>query len=271
MTEEKGISILEAILARKKEKKLKKPRQTISDYDKILDKIPAPANFAEAIKKAKPVALIAEIKKASPSRGTIVKDFKPDEIAKLYQREGASAISVITEEDYFGGSLEILRKVRSSSVLPMLRKDFLIDEEDIYETRACGADSPLLIVRILFGNLFERLLNLSRSLEMEPLVEVHSREELGRALEAGAKIIGINNRDLETFKVDINVTLELKKYIPDDILVVSESGISSSAEVEILKKAGIHGMLVGESILASDVPSLKIRELLGSSFSERGI
>ncbi|MCL5773974.1 MAG: indole-3-glycerol phosphate synthase TrpC [Firmicutes bacterium] len=271
MTEEKRISILEEILAKKKERKLNTPPRTISDYEKILDKIPAPANFTEAVKKASHMALIAEIKKASPSRGIIVKDFKPEEIARIYQREGASAISVLTEEDYFGGSLEVLRIVRSASTLPVLRKDFLIDETDIYETRACGADSPLLIVRILFGNLLERLLNLSRSLEMEPLVEVHNRQELERALDAGAGIIGINNRDIATFKVDINLTLELKKYIPDDILVVSESGISSSADVAVLKKAGIHGILVGESILASNTPSLKIRELIGSSFSERGI
>ena len=206
--------------------------------------------------------LIAEVKRASPSRGILCPDFNPVELAKSYAQGGATAISVLTEANYFEGSLDHLAAVREEVSLPLLRKDFIFDPYQIYESRAYGADALLLIVAILSQEQFEELLWLSRSLGLSCLVEVHSEDEVERALLSQAKIIGINNRDLNTFTVDIKTTRRLRPLIPPERMVVSESGIGSRGDIEKLKGWGVNAVLVGEALVtASDVPA-KVRELI---------
>jgi indole-3-glycerol phosphate synthase len=224
--------------------------------------IPADANFAPI--KGRPLKLIAEIKKASPSRGVIRQDFNPAALARIYADNHVAAISVLTESRYFQGSLEYLNDIREAldkDCPPLLRKDFIFDPYQVYESRVFSADSLLLIAAILTPPELEELINIARSLHMEPLVEVHDEAELDAALICKARIIGINNRDLETFKTDIEVTRRLRALIPEDKVVVSESGISTRKDIEMMKELGIDAVLVGEALMASaDIPA-KIREL----------
>jgi len=220
-------------------------------------------DFASAL-RADRIQLIAEVKKASPSRGIIRPDFDPVEIAQTYAGNGASAISVLTEAKYFQGSLNHLRDIRSAlgNKLPLLRKDFLYDPYQIYESRAYGADSLLLIVAILTPERLSELIGLSRELGMSCLVEVHNEAELEIALRCQSRIIGINNRDLSTFTVDLATTERLRPLIPPGRIAVSESGIKDRGDMEKLKRWGVDAVLIGESLMSAPDIVAKMEELL---------
>ena len=198
-------------------------------------------------------AVIAEIKKASPSAGVIAKSFDPVEIAKNYERAGANAISVLTDSKFFQGSLEHLKNVRNAVSLPLLRKDFIWDHAQIAESAANGADAILLIVAALTQDQLVRLLKGAKEFRLHALVEVHRVDELQRALEAGAEIVGINNRDLTTFDVDLAVTEELCRDVPDEIVLVSESGIKTPQDVARVKACGVDAVLVGEALMRGEI------------------
>ncbi len=213
--------------------------------------------------KADDIRIIAEVKKASPSRGVIRGDFDPLGLAREYEANGAAAVSVLTEEAYFQGSLEYLRLIKEKTGLPVLRKDFIIDEYQIYEARSAGADAVLLIAAILDEKALKNFIWLTDALGMAALVEVHDEEEIKKTLQAGATLIGVNNRDLKTFKVDINTTIRLLPLVPKDKIVVSESGISAREDILLLKKAGAGAFLIGEALVKERDAGKKLRELLG--------
>lgn len=214
----------------------------------ITDK--ATKSFYSAIAKDG-LSIIGEIKKASPSKGIIKADFNPVEIAKKYCNV-VDAISVLTEEDFFLGKPEYLKQVHDTVDTPILRKDFIIDSSQIFEAKDIGASAILLIVAILDIQKLKQFLKLAHELNLDSLVEVHNESEIQLALEAGADIIGINNRDLKTFNVDLNNTLNLRKFIPENILVVSESGINTQEDIKFLKHSNIDAVLVGESFMRTD-------------------
>lgn len=233
----------------------------VEKVKKVIKELPRPRKFLSASR----FSLIAEIKKASPSAGVIVERFNPTSLAKAYEEAGASALSVLTDEKFFQGKIEHLKEAKDSTTVPVLRKDFIIDESQIYESRVAGADAVLLIVRILTDEQLEGFADLARALKMRCLVEVHDENEAERALRAEAEIIGINNRDLDTFKVDPNTTPRLMEKFPElkERIVISESGIDSAAQVRALREKGVNGILVGESLLRSGDIGAKVRELLG--------
>lgn len=219
--------------------------------------------FAHAL-EGKGVSLIAEIKKASPSKGILRKDFDPGEIAVCYEKNGAAAISVLTDSTFFQGSMGDLRMVRKIVGSPLLCKEFIIDPYQIYEAVFYGADAVLLITAVLGKKQLDFYLNLAHDLGLDALVEVHSREELEIALKVGAKIIGINNRDLYSFRTDLQTTFLLAGLVPDSCLLVSESGISTEQQIKLLAGAGVDAVLVGEALMTSSCLALKVRELAGS-------
>ena len=222
-------------------------------------------NFSQVIKRKsdEPIKLIAEIKKASPIKG-ILKEYDVLKMAEIYVTNGADAISVITEEDFFLGSPEYIKKIKLKYPdMPVLRKDFIIDEYQVYESKALGADAILLIANILDFEQIKKLYALAQSIGLDVLLEIHNQDDLKKALFANAKIIGINNRNLKTFKISLNTTLKLKDLIPLDKITVSESGISTRADVEKLLEKGIDAILVGTSIVLSSNPAEKLRELKG--------
>jgi indole-3-glycerol phosphate synthase len=209
------------------------------------------------------IRLIAEVKKTSPSRGIIRSDFNPVEVAKTYANNGAAAISILTESRYFRGSLDHLQNIRAAVPdTPLLRKDFITDPYQIYESRAYGADGLLLIVAILTSQILKDLLNLSHELKMFCLVEVHNEAEVEIALKSEAQIIGINNRDLNTFHVDIATTERLRPLIPPDRIAVSESGIKSRADLEKLQRHNIDAILVGEYLMSAPDIGARMKELI---------
>lgn len=209
------------------------------------------------------INLIAEIKRASPSKGTLAPDLDAISLAQIYEQNGAAAISVLTEPDYFKGSLDDLESVRKAVEVPLLRKDFIIDFYQVWEARASGADMVLLIAAALPMGDLARLYEAIIDLAMTPLIEVHNRKELEQVLELGPKVIGINNRNLATFEVNLETTMELRSLIPKDKLVVSESGIHRRTDVELLEDAGVNAILVGEALVKSGDPAKKIKDLLG--------
>lgn len=208
------------------------------------------------------VSLIAEVKKASPSKGSFGLDLAVEVLAKQYEKSGAQAISVLTEEDYFLGSATDLQAVRAAVGLPVLRKDFVLTEYQLYESRYLEADAVLLIVQLLSKNQLQEYLAICRELGLGVLVEAHNSKEVELGLLAGAKILGINNRDLTSFKTDLNFTILLAEMVPDDVTLVSESGIQTAADVKMLKAAGVDAILVGEALVRSHDQAEKIRELL---------
>ncbi|MCC5810058.1 MAG: indole-3-glycerol phosphate synthase TrpC [Ectothiorhodospiraceae bacterium] len=207
--------------------------------------------------------VIAEIKKASPSKGVLRKDFDPEAIAASYARSGAACLSVLTDEDFFQGHDLNLRLARGACDLPVLRKDFMIDAYQIWESRMLGADCVLLIASVLSDDRMEELHSLARKLGMDVLVEVHSEKELKRALALQPDLIGINNRDLHSFETDIDTTLRLKKLVPESALLVTESGIGTREDVEYMEQHGVHCFLVGESFMRATDPGEKLKELFG--------
>jgi len=261
------MGILDEIVSRKKERlgiaksgvPLKGLKSRIADAGK-------PRDFRSAIKRNHigSIKLIAEIKKASPSKGVIREEFDPIQIASVYEKKQAGAISVLTEEDFFQGRLEFISAVKTITTIPLLRKDFIFDEYQIYESRANEADAILLIAAILSKNQAEEYLQLAGELGLSVLFEVHDLKELEMALSVNANIIGINNRDLKTLKIDLNNTFKIKKEIPSDKIIVSESGIKTRNDILRLESAGIDAVLIGTSFMEAKDIGKKIEELFGS-------
>lgn len=255
------MTFLDDLLASTKARiELLKERVTPEALEQRLAAAEEPRGFRRSL-GGDDVAIIAEIKRATPAKGDLNRELNASVIASDYARGGASAISVLTESDHFRGSLEDLYGARSAG-LPTLRKDFILDEMQVLESRAEGADAVLLIVRIL-GDELGRLLAASRALGMDALVEVYSETDLARALDAGAGLIGVNHRDLETFEVDPERTAKLAPQVPEGTTVVALSGVSTRAEVIELGAAGAHAVLVGESLVTASDPAAKLKELLG--------
>jgi indole-3-glycerol phosphate synthase len=219
-------------------------------------------SFAAALSGTTNINIIAEIKRRSPSKGIIREDFDPVWIAESYATGGAAALSVLCEEDFFGGALEHLKAVRKRVELPLLRKDFIFDDYQLYESAAAGADAVLLIVAILEDELLKRLIELSKELGLDALVEVHTPEEMTRAARAGASIIGVNNRDLKTFKVDLDTSLRLAALAPEETTLVSESGISNNADIRRLRASGFSAFLIGEHLMRAAHPGDELRSLI---------
>lgn len=240
---------LNEIVARKRIR-LEEKNLSIDELKEKIKFIAERPSFYDALKKDG-LSIIGEIKKASPSKGLIKADFTPLELAKQYQ-ESVECISVLTEEDYFMGSDLYLEEVSANSSIPTLCKDFIIDPAQIYNAKALGASCILLIVNILSDSTLKEFLELATELGLDALVETHTKEEIERAVNAGAKIIGVNNRNLSTFKTSIEVTLELAKYVPKSCVMVSESGILSPEDVEVLSYVDIDAILVGENFMRSD-------------------
>jgi indole-3-glycerol phosphate synthase len=222
---------------------------------------PPPRDMVSAL--ARPgVSLIAEVKRASPSKGVLCPDLDPASLASIYEAGGAAAISVLTDKRFFQGSLDDLRAVRQHAGLPVLRKDFVIDPYQVVEARAAGADAVLLIVAVLSDGDLASLYRLARELGMAALVEVHDEAELARALAIGPRIVGINNRDLRTFHVNLETTARLRARVPKDVVLVAESGVHTPADVARLSAIGADAMLIGEALVRAPDVGQKIRELL---------
>lgn len=250
---------VEEIDARNRECSLRELSQRLTDAD-------APRGFIERMEQkmdAGQLAVIAEVKKASPSRGVLREDFDPARIATSYERGGAACLSVLTDIDFFKGADAYLQQARAACSLPVLRKDFIIDPYQIYEARVIGADAILLIVAALGDAMLRELLQLADHLDMDVLVEVHDREELERALRTPAPLLGINNRDLHSFETSLDITLGLLDLIPDDRLVVTESGIHTVEDVAVMRSRGVNAFLVGETFMKAPEPGEKLAELFG--------
>ena len=261
--------ILDKIVAQKRievaERKVSQPLAEIQA--RCADALPA-RSFAAAL--AQPgVSLIGELKKASPSKGLLRPHFAPIELAKVYAANGAGAMSILTDEPFFQGSLAYLQAVRQAEAdetlaeLPLLRKDFIIDAYQVWEARAWGADAILLIVAILGDDELVALRELAERLGMTALVEVHDEAETGRAVVSGARVVGVNNRDLRDFTVDIHTTLRLRPLVPTGTILVAESGIHTSADVVMLGEGGVDAILVGEALMTAPDMAAKVRELSG--------
>jgi len=256
-------TILDEILAWKiKEVAALKAAHPLQRLAELAKSAPPPRDAAAAL-RAPGVSLIAEVKRASPSKGLLRPDLDPGALARRYEAAGASAISVLTDARYFQGSTVDLRAVRADTRLPVLRKEFILDPFQVYEARAAGADALLLIVAALEDDPLASLYELTLSLGMDALVEVHDAEELTRALRISPRIVGVNNRDLRTFEVDLETTARLRQQIPANVVLVSESGVHTRQDVERLAEMGADAMLVGESLVRAADPRKKIAELLG--------
>lgn len=260
--------ILDDIIAKQKtrienEKKEKKEKNIETLKQEVLP-LPSSKNFFfENSLKSKDFAFICEIKKASPSKGVIVEDFPYMDIAQEYEKAGASAISVLTEPHFFKGNDKYLKDVADIVNIPVLRKDFIIDEYQIYQAKLIGADAVLLICAVLDESTLKNFINIATSLKLSCLVETHNEEEIKKALNCNAKIIGINNRDLKTFTVDINTSLKLRKFIPENKILISESGIKTAQDIKMLKDVGFNGALIGESMMLSKDKKQFLSELRG--------
>jgi indole-3-glycerol phosphate synthase len=263
--EMKILMILDEIVAYKKKELLDTKRGTpfAQQKERAADAGPT-RGFGKALASGAGIRLIAEVKKASPSKGVIREDFDPVKIAGTYEESGASCLSVLTEKNYFQGDLAYLGAIRKAVGLPLLRKDFIIDEYQIFEARTAGADAILLIAACLDKSQMEDFLGTAEGLGLDVLVESHTLKELDKSLVAGARILGINNRDLTSFNVSLQTTFDLLKDIPDDRIVVSESGIRTRDDVARLEKAGVDAILVGESLMREKDIGKKVKELLGS-------
>ena len=259
-------TILEKIVATKRgeidEAKRRRPARALL---KELGSAPPVRNFFAPLATGRQIKLIAEVKKASPSKGVIRADFDPVAIAKIYAEHGATCLSVLTDEQHFQGHLDYLPKVREAVDLPVLRKDFILDRYQVLEARAAGADAVLLIAECLDDCHLRALHDEIVALGMSPLVELYEPENLKRVFDAGATLIGINNRDLRTFETDLDHTLRLRQRIPDECVLVAESGIRTRADVLRLQEAGVDAMLVGESLMASPDIGAAVDALLGNA------
>jgi indole-3-glycerol phosphate synthase len=259
------MSVLDAITGKKKERlNHVKGRVSLRELKAKIPDVEKPRDFSGAIRGGNGrIRLIAEIKQASPSRGLIRLNFDPLEVARIYEEKRADAVSVLTEEDFFSGDLDLIPVVKGAVTKPVLRKDFIFDEYQIYESRAYGADAILLISSLLDTVMAGEYLHLCGELGLSVLFEVHGPDELEKALRLDADIIGINNRDLKTLTVDLGTTFVLRKQIPRDRIVVSESGISKREDIIRLRDAGVDAVLIGTSFMEAQDIGRKIDELMG--------
>lgn len=258
------MSVLEEIVAHKRQEvEARKRRLPLGEVEAAAGSGPAPRDFAAALRRPG-LAVIAEIKRRSPARGDLRTDINPEALARFYESAGASALSVLTDDHYFRGSDDDLRTARAAVSLPALRKDFTIDPYQVYEARALGADAVLLIVRSLSDRLLGELLALAADLGMAALVEVHDENELGRAVAAGATLIGVNNRNLDTLQVYPEISFRLRPLIPTGTLAVSESGISTPELAGHLARTGYDALLVGEALVTATDPAAILQSLLRS-------
>jgi indole-3-glycerol phosphate synthase len=257
-------SILEKIVATKRTE-IARAREAlpIEELQARLKDAPPVRDFFAPLAANGPIKLIAEVKKASPSKGVIRADFDPVAIARTYEQHGASCLSVLTDETYFQGSLEYLRQVRQAVAIPVLRKDFILDSYQLVEARVAGADAVLLIAECLDDCNLRKLHNEALDLGLTPLVEFYEPANLDRVLAAGAQLIGVNNRDLKTFEVELGHTVRLRERVPLDCVFVGESGIYTRADVLRLQEAGVDAMLVGESLMREADIGAAVRRLLG--------
>ncbi|MEN8175254.1 MAG: indole-3-glycerol phosphate synthase TrpC [Pseudomonadota bacterium] len=257
--------ILKRIVARKREEIFERSElRSQQQLAAAAAEADAPRGFADAIAAriaaGKP-GVIAEIKKASPSKGVLREDFQPAEIARSYAANGAACLSVLTDVDYFQGGDEYLRQARAACDLPVIRKDFIIDPYQVYEARAIGADCILLIVACLEDGQMRELNDLAQELGMDVLIEVHDGEELERALQVSNRLLGVNNRNLRTFEVSLETTLDLMDKIPADRILVTESGIHTREDVKLMRDQGVDAFLVGEAFMRAEDPGARLAEL----------
>jgi len=258
--------LAEIISEKKREVKLLRDRwRSIKEERKPLFPI---RDFKGVISRPGQINLIAEIKFASPSAGVIRKGKDPIRIGRIYEEAGAVAISLLTDKRFFGGDANHLPRLKRAVSLPILRKDFIIDEIQVEESFLCGADAVLLIARILSLQQLRELLAICRELGLAPLTEVHDLQDLEKAVDCGAEIIGINNRDLDTLKVDLTTTIELAPRVAEKYIIVSESGIENGRDIQLLKRSGVQAVLVGTSIMRSDDLARKTRELVDASHGD---
>jgi indole-3-glycerol phosphate synthase len=259
-----GTSILDDIVASKRREVAGARRwMPLEELEAQAAEAPPPRDFRAAIAGPGPIRLIAEVKKASPSASVIRADFDPIAIARAYQEHGAACISVLTDAPYFQGHLSYLARIRASVAIPLLRKDFLIDEYQVVEARLAGADAILLIAEILDDDAMAAMLARARGLGMAALVELHDAENLPRVLASGADLVGINNRDLREFRTDLEHTLRLRDRVPPGVLLVSESGIRTREDVLRLERADVSAILVGESLMRAPDIGAAVDEILG--------
>jgi indole-3-glycerol phosphate synthase len=258
------LTILDKIVATKRSEieRAKATMPEIALRARLADAPPA-RDFFTPLAASGPIKLIAEVKKASPSAGVIRADFDPVEIAQIYEAHGATSISVLTDELHFQGRLEFLQQIRASIRLPVLRKDFILDTYQLVEARLAGADAVLLIAECLDDCNLRKLYNASCDLGMTPLVELYEPENLNRVFDAGATLIGVNNRNLHTFEVDLEHTIRMRDRVPDECVLVGESGIKTHADVQRLEAAGIDAILVGESLMREPDIGAAVDRLLG--------
>jgi len=264
-----GTILDEIVASKRREVAAARLRMPLEEMEDQAASAPPVRDFRAALAGPGPIQLIAEVKKASPSAKVIRADFDPIAIARTYQASGAACLSVLTDAPYFQGHLSYLARIRASVAIPLLRKDFIIDDYQVVEARLAGADAILLIAEILDDATLERLLVRARNLGMAALVEFHDEANLPRVLASGADLIGINNRDLRRFVTDLDLTLRLRTQIPSDILLVSESGIRTREDVLKLEAAGVSAILVGESLMRADDIGLATQTLLGLNLENR--
>ncbi|MGN7381144.1 indole-3-glycerol phosphate synthase TrpC [Paenibacillus sp. SAFN-117] len=247
-----------------------KERFSLTEAERQIAELPACLGFGEKLARGRnrPMGLIAEVKKASPSKGLIREDFHPVNIARTYEEAGADCLSVLTDVEYFQGSNRYLQEIREAVRLPILRKDFTIDYRQIYEARLIGADAVLLIAAILTAEEMKEMLQISSDLGLDALVEVHDREELELVLELDTSLIGINNRNLKTFVTDLAATESLIRHIPQEATIVSESGISRPEEIRYLLASGAHAVLVGEHFMRQHNIGWAVKQLMGEPGTE---
>ena len=256
------MSILDRIVEKKREEvEALKQSRPLAEIKQAIQDRPPTLDFQGAI-AGKDCAIIAEVKRSSPSKGRMIEDFRPLALASLYERSGAAAISVLTEKHFFEGDGRYLSEIRQAVQVPLLRKDFIIDPYQIYEARVLGADALLLIAGLLDLGQLREYIDLASGLGLAALVEVHDRLELDKAVSSGAEILGINNRNLKSFTIDLKTTIELSPLVPKSRVVVSESGIHSRRDIAALMHAGVHAFLIGEILVRSGNIAEKIRELM---------
>jgi indole-3-glycerol phosphate synthase len=255
----------EIVAAKRREVALRRTAVSEADLERRLEAAPPVRDFRAALEASTGVRIIAEVKKASPSAGVIRADFDPVAIAQIYERHGAACISVLTDEPYFQGRLAYLSAIRAAVRPPVLRKDFLCDRYQLLEARVAGADAVLLIAEVLPGPELPALLRATEALGMTALVELHDADNLSRVLDAGARLVGVNNRDLRSFVTRLEHTLDLMPRVPSDCCLVSESGIRTRADVLRLEAAGVRAVLVGETLMAAPDIGRKLDDLRGRS------
>jgi indole-3-glycerol phosphate synthase len=242
-----------------------KSRISAAELESQLVDAPPVRDFVEALRRKAPLALIAEVKKASPSKGVIRADFDPIEIARTYAAAGAACLSVLTDEKFFQGHLDYLKRIRGMVRIPLLRKDFILDRYQILEARLAGADAVLLIAECLSSKELTDLHQYARQLGMHTLIELYDPANLAKVMQVNPELVGVNNRDLRTFNVDLHHSMSIRRQVPSSVVFVSESGIESRSDVVQLQEGAVNAILVGETFMRASDIGAKVRELLGTS------